>query len=296
MRDAAWEEAAGVVLQPWEARPIEVRRTSGVLGIFDDESIDSADRIMRSAEQSIAQVAGVLPVGWSQSVVIYALPDTTYQAQLPNVPGGDVDRIDALAVSLPAADDDPTLADTRLVLHPRMLTQEREPLDRLMRHEIVHVALGEMDDAAPLWLSEGIAEYLSVRPLAPEDRSIPRAVIAAAREKRIVDLPNDAAFNSGDPAVNYALAWWACEYLVATYGDDVLWRLLEQSTADDVDPATLSEDVLGINTRTLARKAGKLIEAAYAPQRPADDGDGGDTDTGADPTPTAPGEPISSNP
>ena len=51
------------------------------------------------------------------------------------------------------------VAATRFVLNPRDARPAGAPeRDRLVRHELTHVAVGEHDDRAPVWLSEGIAE------------------------------------------------------------------------------------------------------------------------------------------
>ena len=61
---------------------------------------------------------------------------------------------------------------------------------RLIRHELTHVAVGDRADGVPTWLSEGIAEYVSVRPIPPEDRVMSEEALAAA-EAGLTGLPGD---------------------------------------------------------------------------------------------------------
>ena len=158
-----------------------------------------------------------------------------------------------------------------------MLDERGRARDRLVRHELTHVAIGEDDDHAPVWLSEGLAEYVSVQPLPPEKRTISEAAIEAARAG-VTDMPTDESFNEGGTpprtSANYGIAWFACEYLAASYGEVTLWQLLAAMDEPDADPDQVLTAQLGINLRTLARKAGKLIlddvRAGAGPDRAAD--------------------------
>jgi hypothetical protein len=272
--DPGWERRHEVSTQPWDDGPIEVRSGVGVLGIFDAESVHQAGRLVRSVERGIGDVAAIVPYEWSRSVVVYALSDTEFLASIEDPPGGHPERLDGVAFPVEAAPSGsaPTgsgIASTRFVLHPRMLDRPQPERDRLIRHELTHVAIGEHDDNAPVWLSEGLAEYVSVRPLAPEDRRISDAALAAAKGGLVTDLPEDATFNDGDSAVNYGVAWWATEYLAVTLGAPSLWTILDELDAAGVAGAPSVDDRLegmtGLNTRTLARRAAKLMIATFDP-------------------------------
>ena len=153
-------------------------------------------------------------------------------------------------------------AGTRFLLHPRILERTPERRKRLIRHELVHVALGSSDDTVPTWLSEGLAEYVSVRPLAPQERMISEAAVAAARTG-VDRLPSDATFNGDESAANYGLAWFACEYVAAAYGEQVLWNLFDAMREDggvsDADQDVVLVDVLGIDGSTLAKAAADRV-------------------------------------
>ncbi len=216
--DADWEERNEVFSQPWDNGPIEVRSGVGVLGIFDAGSVRASERLVRSVERGISDVAATVPYDWSRSVVVYALSDTDFLSSIEDPPGGHPERLDGVAFPVETSPTSGEVASTRFVLNPRMLDRPRLERDRLVRHELAHVAIGEHDDHAPVWLSEGLAEYVSVRPLAPEDRRISDAAIAAAKGGLITELPDDATFNEGDSALHYGVAWWACEYLATAFG------------------------------------------------------------------------------
>ena len=263
--DLQWEVENQVQQQPWDSGPITVRSLPGVLGIFDARSIETADPLMKSVQQGIVFVDAVVPYEWPQSVVVYALSDTTFLDSIPDLPGSDPETLDGVAFPVPASPDSSRPAATRIVLHPRMLGREGPARDRLVRHELTHVAVGKHDDQAPAWLSEGLAEYTSVRPMAPEERDISQRAVQAAR-KGFVDLPTDEGFNHSETAAHYAAAWWACEYLASSFGESTLWTLLDQLGKPDADREGILAAYTGLNTRMLARKAGKLLLATYAPE------------------------------
>jgi hypothetical protein len=152
-----------------------------------------------------------------------------------------------------------------------MLDEAGRARDRLVRHELTHVAIGENDDRAPVWLSEGLAEYVSVQSLPPEKRTISEAAIDAAR-RGVTEMPADDSFNdAGTPArasANYGIAWFACEYLAASHGEVTLWQLLDALNQEGADPDRVLLTQLGLNVRTLARKAGKLVLTTYDTPEP----------------------------
>lgn len=242
--------------QPWDLGPIDVREGAGVLGIFDAGSIGAAPELVGSVEDGLSAVAAQVPYEWSRSVVLYALADPTFLDGLEGVPGADPEDLDAVAF--------PVGESTRFALNPRMLVQPGRERDRLVRHELTHVAVGIHDDAVPVWLSEGLAEYVAVRPLAPQDRRIPEAAVRAA-EAGVSELPDDDTFNDRDSDAHYGLAWWAVEWLADTYGDDAPWTLLDAMAQPGADPDAVLRDRFGTSTEELATQADQLILSLYDP-------------------------------
>ena len=56
-----------------------------------------------------------------------------------------------------------------------------------------------------------------------------------------------------------------CEYLAETYDTLTLWSLLDQLGQPDADRKAVLAAYTGLNSRQLARKAGKLLLATYDP-------------------------------
>ena len=268
--DLVWAKEHDVSPQPWDLGPIVVRSVPGVLGIFDEGSIGSAGRLLGDVRQGITEVSGVVPFDWSRSVVVYALSDPSYLASIPDLPGGDPRTLDGVAFPVAAEPGKPELASTRFVLHPRLLSHGGQGRARLIRHELTHVALGTRDDHVPVWLGEGLAEYVSVRPLPPERRGISQAAIDAARAG-FTDLPGDQDFNDADSRAHYGESWWACEYVAANFGEATLWSLLDQLDDPDLDTAGRNDALrawIGLGTRQLAARAGRLLLVTFDPEGP----------------------------
>jgi hypothetical protein len=130
----------------------------------------------------------------------------------------------------------------------------------------VHVALGEHDDRIPVWLSEGLAEYLSVRDVPPSRRAISGEALSAARAG-LTELPADATFNGPQSSRNYGVAWWVCEAIVDRYGEPMLWSLVDTLGTSDVPDRDL-ELLLDTREDALVRRAGDLMLATYEEAEP----------------------------
>lgn len=265
-RDRRFERDNDIEPQPWDLMRIEVVSGRGVLGIFDSTSVDAAYRIIAAIEDGLHEVAEEVPMRWSERVVVYALSDLRVLASLDNLPGGDPDRLDGVAFPVRVAEDSPRLAATRFMLHPRMIFRDDAIRSRLVRHELTHVAIGQRDDRVPTWLSEGIAEYVSVRDIPARERKISREALELAQAGPDA-LPSDEVFNGEASGANYGLSWFACEYVADTFGAETLWRLLDEmragdGTREEEQDAVLLE-VLGIDSAELARLSAEKIIATF---------------------------------
>ncbi|QIX26593.1 hypothetical protein ncot_08240 [Nocardioides sp. JQ2195] len=266
VRDPAFEEKHDIDPAPWDLGPIEVESSEHVLGIFDPQSIDAAYQIIPAVEDGIADVSHEVPMKWSGTVVVYALTDLTVLSELDNLPGGDPNHLDGVAFPVRAGPGSGAVASTRFLLHPRMIYRNDATRDRLIRHELTHVALGSRDDTVPTWFSEGLAEYVSVQPIPAHERMISRDAVEAARAG-LDGLPADATFNGSASAANYGISWYACEYVASTFGETALWRLFdalrkgEGTGSDDQDDVLVA--TLGIDSAQLARGAGEKMLGTF---------------------------------
>lgn len=263
-RDPAWEKQNDVEPQPWDSGPVTVVGGTTVLGVFDEGSAAAAQAVVGDVQAGVAAVQHEIPYEWDGRVVVYALSDPEFLAGLDGLPGGDPLAIDAVSFPVPARPGKPELASTRFVLSPAMVSSPGPSRQRLVRHELTHVALGERQAGVPTWFNEGLAEYVSVQPLPRAARAIPGAALEAA-ERGLTALPGDDEFNSSASETSYGIAWWACEYLAKRYDESTLWLLLDAMAAPGGSDGVLQR-VLQLNESQLARRAGRLMLDTYRPQ------------------------------
>ena len=259
--DATWEADRLLHPQPWDVAPVEVRQRLGVLGVFDAGSVTHAGTVLGAVDDARYDVASVLGDVEVPDVVVYVLSDPRLAATVTG-PGVGED-LDAATIAVPADPTQPTgaVASYRVVLDLRVVTQSRDVLDRLVRHELTHVALGDRGAGAPLWLTEGVAEYVSVRPMPPSERRLPAAALDLVASE-VPSLPPDEVYAGPDAEAWYAVGWWVCEFVAATYGDDMLWLLLDELD-DGADPEDVLPAMLGLTPTQLAQRGAGLMRRTY---------------------------------
>ena len=217
--------------------------------------------MISAVEEGIGHVGAAVPYDWDGHVVVYALSDTDLLEASTTCPASDPDALDAVSFPVPAELDGEEDARWRApgsCCTRGCSTATRAARDRLIRHELTHVALGSRDDDVPTWLGEGIAEYVSVAAAARGPAADRQAALDAA-EAGLDELPADLDFNDADPAAHYGISWWACEYDRRQYGEPMLWRLLDELAAVDPDDQDdeLQQTLADRAPTQLAREAGE---------------------------------------
>ena len=261
--DEEWREEHDVPLQAWDVERIAVQEHGGVLLVLDRESRGDAAALLDAIEKGVADVATRVPYPWDASVVVYALADRRFLRRLGDLPGGNPERLDAVTFPVRSEGVTGDLASTRVVLAPRMLRRREDVRDRLIRHELVHVALGARDDRVPTWLAEGLAEWVSAAGLPPEEQTIAGAAVEVAVDG-VERLPADDTFHDDDAGVTYGIAWFACDYIADEYGEDGLWDLFDalRAAAGEETDEVLRERV-GLDGDELADAAARRIVSTF---------------------------------
>lgn len=253
--------------QPWDLVRIHVFEESHVLGIFDDAMQQGAYGLLDVVEQGIRDVQDAVPFAWPGHVVVYAFDQPAVLDSFDGVPGGNIRHLGALTFPVYGGDPHDRPVGMRFTLLPSSVRAGEPFLGRIVRHELTHVAVGSRDDGVPVWLAEGLAEYVGARPLPRSQQRI--AAVALQRARGVVTaMPSSRDFNGPDQDWHYALSWMACAEIAATQGEDTLWRLVDAlhrggvGTPDDRQDAVLRQ-VLGYDSHELARRAAARIVRLY---------------------------------
>ena len=234
----------GVGGQPWEARPVVVVKTEHVVAVISKEDQEIATHLLKLAEHGMVAATKIRPDGWPGKVLLTAVSD---QKIFESYFAGSKDKLAQVeAVTVPRYgevgewDNDARFTLSRVVFNPATLGRGDDELQHTLTHEFTHVAFGpETTGATPVWLIEGMAEYVAFADDGVADSFANRAASRVAGS----DLPADRSFyNSAD---NYLLGWLACKLIAQKYGQPKLIALYDWfKDHDEVDAGFRA--VLGI--------------------------------------------------
>ena len=214
---------------PWFLEPLHVRRAPRVLVAAPD-----AARAVELADQASDAVAAVgrRLTGWRGVLVVEAPAATpVFRAGSGLGPAG---GRSIAAVTTTA--DGATLPGSpeRVFVNPRVFGTLGPPGQEIvLRHEATHVAVAAAESAAPLWLTEGLADWVALA-----DNRLPVPVLASQVGALVRQqgpprrLPGRAAFAPGNPDLGaaYESAWLAVRLIARTHGAaDLLrfWSLVD---------------------------------------------------------------------
>jgi Peptidase of plants and bacteria len=109
----------------------------------------------------------------------------------------------------------------------------------VLTHELVHVAMGgARDTRTPMWLIEGLADYVGYKGTGVTVGSAARELAAVVRSGALPSAPpeRDAFTDSGDRlSAAYEEAWLACRMIAERYGEPTLVRLYRTAQAEPGD-------------------------------------------------------------
>ncbi|MFT3661955.1 MAG: hypothetical protein QM809_11295 [Gordonia sp. (in: high G+C Gram-positive bacteria)] len=150
-----------------------------------------------------------------------------------------------------------TVVGQRVVLAPVAGGLSAAGIGILLRHELTHVATRLMTaENAPMWLTEGVAEYVGRRGTAQDLKDAAPELAAQVSEGDLpVALPADTDF-TGDPErarAAYQSSWTFARFVAERFDEDRLRKMYwEAARADSARKADLAvEAVLGVKTAEL---------------------------------------------
>jgi hypothetical protein len=205
----------------WLLEPVAVRRTPRAVVI----ALNAADarRLLRVGARAVATVRSTI-VDWPQPLVVEALATSE---QFLAASGLAAEAAEVIAAVTTTTDGAGVPGSPAHVYVNLPVFDELGPVGRqvVLSHEAVHVALGSPTRDVPVWLAEGIADYVAlaesaspVRELAAEIRRLVRDRGAPRR------LPEAEQLDGSDPDVGawYEASWLAVRLIAEEYGEPAL--------------------------------------------------------------------------
>jgi hypothetical protein len=210
------------------------------------EFLGYARRAGRTVRASLPSWAGVLCVEVPRN-----------QASFRDVAG--VPQRQAAAIAAVTTTPDGTTtegAPQHVFVNPRLFRPlGAEGRQIVLSHEAAHVALGAALLDVPMWLSEGIADYVALKQSTTSVDALAAQILRQVREDGApTALPGGAEFDGSDDRIGawYEAAWLAVRLIADSYGEDALWRFYRQSVRDEGSAAAFRE-VLGVSQSEFVR-------------------------------------------
>jgi hypothetical protein len=259
--------------QPWDLAKVRVIRGARVLVLGTGSPADLRSYAL-VADRAVADVTSVWGTGWPRRAVLVVprtqaefgrllLRDRDGLSQVAAVTTGDLS--DDQTVSVPkqttsratptsatgrraAPDPEPATAspvlrrNDRVVLNPGAFDR-LGPTGRrvVLSHEMTHVAVRSSTTAAvPIWLSEGLADYVAYKNSGVPLRTAAADVLGLVRRGQgPKSLPTTADFDPTRTSIApaYSASMLACALLVERYGEPALIRLYRMAATRSKGPS-----------------------------------------------------------
>jgi hypothetical protein len=223
--------------QPWDLPDLQVRRSPALL-VAVSGTAAHADDVARVARSAAGRVAAVL--GAARPAVVVAPASDDLAARLLGRQPAALDQVSAVT-------DGPLQgrragADRVVVVPGAWSSLTAAGREVVLAHELTHVTTRaeESTHAVPLWLSEGLAEYVAYHGVRLPERTIVAPALEQARVTGVPAVwPDDAQFEpgTGDLSAAYGVALLACRSIADRHGQAALVRLYRAAATGPIDAA-----------------------------------------------------------
>lgn len=217
------EDAVDGRLALWDLAPLAVAQGTRVLVVGADAPGAPLDDYARLADRIVPQVSEVWGTGWAQRVVVVLPGD---DADLARALGGTTTLVDGVAAVTERAASDGAAPD-RVWLRASVLARLSETgREVVLRHELTHVATASTSArSVPLWLAEGIAEWVGYRGSGIPLQVAVGDLLDATRAGAVgTPFPDPAALRGAEGALAYESAHLACALVAERAGTAGLVR------------------------------------------------------------------------
>ncbi|MDV3221589.1 hypothetical protein [Intrasporangium sp.] len=242
--------------EPWDLAGLQVRRTEDALVLAAGDAADVAEVADRAAAAA-RQVSGVLG---SAAVAVWVVPAS--DAEAARLLGRDEGGLRGVAAATdgPIGPGSPAGAD-RIVLVPSAWSAlSAVGRDVVLTHELTHVTTRRTSmRLPPLWLSEGLAEFIAYRDVDLPETEVVRSALGRVRSAGLpADLPTARDFDSvgGDLEVAYGQSLLVARTIADRHGTAALVGLFRAVNDGSALPGRVGEDADAATDHFLERRLG----------------------------------------
>jgi hypothetical protein len=227
--------------QPWDYQEVAVVRRGKVVVVVDKRELALGRKIAKVSQGSVDAVRRHWPRPWNGAVMVVAMAEPRVMALLWTSGSGSGWTIAAKAVTLydgePIGPKKTTPVSSRIVVNPAI----RKQLDEdLLVHEMTHVATVPIGNNTPIWLVEGLAEYVRCASIEDDPHWTVDPYRKTVRTKFLPGmkvLPGPAEFDA-DGDRSYGQSWWITAYLESKLGEKGVASLYADLAVHSTNEAT----------------------------------------------------------
>lgn len=246
--------------EPWDLNGLQVRRSDRalVLAFGTARAADAAaDEVARRANAAARRVSAVLG---SAEAAVWLVPATDDDAaRLLGRGEGEMDGV-AAATDGPIGPDHPAGADRIVVVPGAWSALSGVGRDVIVAHELTHATARRTSTRQPpLWLAEGLAEFVAYRDVELPERDVVRSALDRIRSTGLpADPPGAPEFHtsSSDLAAAYGLSLTLARTIADHYGTDALVALFRAVNESEPAPGPLPTDADQLTDQVLSSRLG----------------------------------------
>ena len=208
-------------------RALDVKTVGGPSAILSYPDTDrTVGYVREQLAPAVKTVTDFWGKDWPRKAVVVVTGDTEEFAGLTRTEEGATSGAAAATVYANLNRGTKTVSGQRVVLSPAAGNLTETGIAVILRHELFHVATRLItDDKAPLWLTEGVAEYVGRLGTSPEFTDVaPDLATSVSGGEVPAKLPSDADFAIDDEQarVAYQSAWSFAAFIADEHGEDKL--------------------------------------------------------------------------
>ena len=245
----------------WDLAPVTTTAQGPVLALHPEDAA-AVDRLVAETAAAMEILPQRWPADWSQRTVLSIPSD---REQLAHVVGGSLDLDDFLAFTSATTYSAPgvhEITGTRLVVNPDRFPASSDARERVLLHELVHVATRPVaSHRIPLWLEEGVAQALGEQ--GPSTGHTRQLEALGAQGRRLPTDVEFAALGRQATLLAYQRSYSFVDHLVEVRGRDAVVDFYLEVGQSVHEPGTVGHRL----DRAAERALGADLDALVADWR-----------------------------